>query len=57
MSVQIEVNCSKCGERYNYHVFQFCPSCNSDQIVDLRSPTQQIQDTTSSPEIGKNHCQ
>jgi NMD protein affecting ribosome stability and mRNA decay len=57
MSVQIQVKCIKCGEDYDPRAFSFCPKCSCIETVDLRSPTQQIQDTSSGTEIGKNHCQ
>jgi predicted nucleic acid-binding Zn-ribbon protein len=54
MSVQIIVKCTNCGHEYNSTILHFCPNCSS--TVDLRNPTEQIQDT-STPQIGKNHCQ
>jgi predicted nucleic acid-binding Zn-ribbon protein len=53
MTVQIIVNCSNCGEPYNSTVLHFCPKCSCN--VDLRSPTEQIQDTSKPKPIETNH--
>ena len=55
-AVQIIVKWIECGYEYNSTVLHFCPKCSSFETVDLRSPTEQITDTSSKPKpLETNH--